>query len=301
MLKRLLLSCAAGALFASSSVADIQWSWAFGSEAGYFITDGNLVGGVAPPAQYNVLDFAVTQSFDPGNIGSISGGELDEGSQPGTGFTWDGSADTEWFRAGGFYTNGANYYSNVTIQRYLFFPGFYVVFDSNDNQLIQASTLTLTPGGASTGAYCFGDGTATACPCGNAGGANEGCANSSGAGAGLASTGSSSVAADDLGFASSQLLPNQPALLFTGHNAVNSANGNLFGDGLRCAGGSVVRLGVMVPNANGEASWGGGLAAAGGWTSGDSRYFQVWYRDPVGGPCGSGFNLSNGVEISFQP
>ena len=40
---------------------------------------------------------------------------------------------------------------------------------------------------------------------------------------------------------------------------------------------------------------------SGGWSSGDTRYFQVWYRDPIGGPCGSGFNLTSGVEATFAP
>ena len=63
------------------------------------------------------------------------------------------------------------------------------------------------------------------------------------------------MAADDLAFAALQLPAAQPALLFAGLNAVNGGNGNPFGDGLRCAGGSVVRLGVRVPDANGNATY----------------------------------------------
>ena len=149
-------------------------------------------------------------------------------------------------------------------------------------------------------AYCFGDGSGTGCPCGNTGGSGEGCSNSSGSGADLSGFGSSSVGADGLGFAASNLLPGQPALLFAGENAVNNGDGIVFGDGLRCAGMNVVRLGVMLPDANGDAIWGPGLGAQGGWVSGDTRRFQGWYRDP-GGPCGSGFNLTNGVEVTFTP
>jgi hypothetical protein len=39
----------------------------------------------------------------------------------------------------------------------------------------------------------------------------------------------------------------------------------------------------------------------GGWASGDLRRFQTWYRDPTGSPCGAGFNLSHGVEVTFTP
>jgi len=148
--------------------------------------------------------------------------------------------------------------------------------------------------------FCFGDATGTGCPCGNTGGAGEGCANSGGTGGLVSASGSAGVAADDLAFAASALLPSQPALLFAGQNAINGGNGVPFGDGLRCAGQSVVRLGIDTPGANGDAGWGPGLGATGGWAAGETRYFQVWYRDP-GGPCGSGFNLTNGVGVTFTP
>ena len=32
--------------------------------------------------------------------------------------------------------------------------------------------------------------------------------------------------------------------------------------------------------------------------TGGTRYFQSWFRDPAG-PCGSGFNLSNAMEVTF--
>jgi hypothetical protein len=32
---------------------------------------------------------------------------------------------------------------------------------------------------------------------------------------------------------------------------------------------------------------------------GDTWRFQAWYRDPAG-PCGTGFNLSNGLEVTFD-
>jgi hypothetical protein len=150
-------------------------------------------------------------------------------------------------------------------------------------------------------AYCFGDGSGTTCPCGNPGAAGEGCANSSGAGGLLSSSGTNSVSVDDLLFEGSQLLPGQPALLFGGLNQVNSGAGILFGDGLRCAGGNIVRLGVRVPNASGQATWGPGLAASAAYVSGDTRNFQGWYRDPAGSPCGTAFNLTNGISVTFQP
>ncbi len=157
-------------------------------------------------------------------------------------------------------------------------------------------------GGGPGAGFCFGDGTGGLCPCGNQGGAGEGCANSTGAGAGLATSGSASVVADDLVFQGQNLVPGQPVLLFRGLNAVNGGNGIPFGDGLRCAGGQVTRLGVRVANGSGGATWGPGLATQGGFTSGSVLRFQGWYRDPgVGSPCGAGFNLTHGFEVSFNP
>jgi hypothetical protein len=96
------------------------------------------------------------------------------------------------------------------------------------------------------------------------------------------------------------MLPSQPALLFVGNNTLNGGNGVPFGDGLRCAGGSVVRLGVKIPNAAGSATWGPGLGATGGWGTGDTRTLQGWYRDPSGSPCSNGFNLTGAVEVTFS-
>lgn len=149
--------------------------------------------------------------------------------------------------------------------------------------------------------YCHCDGSGVSAPCANTGGSGEGCANSTGSGARLTGSGSSSVAADDLGFRASGMVPGQPALLFSGLSAPNGGLGVFFGDGLRCAGNSVRRLAVSFIGSSGIAQWPPSLATAGGWAAGDTRHFQGWYRDPFMSPCGSGFNLTQGVRITFQP
>ncbi len=149
--------------------------------------------------------------------------------------------------------------------------------------------------------YCFGDGSGTPCPCANGAGPGEGCGNSTGAGGVLLSSGSNSIVADDLLFTASQLIPSQPGLLFGAINQINGGNGITFGDGLRCAGGGIQRMGVRVPNGTGTATWGPGLAGIGQYGVGDTRNFQVWYRDPVNTPCGFSFNLTNGVSVTFAP
>jgi len=148
--------------------------------------------------------------------------------------------------------------------------------------------------------FCTGDGTGTACPCSNPGSPDEGCANSGGSGARVSAIGSNGVAADDLFVVADGLRPAQPALLFAGEDVVAGGLGAPFGDGLRCAGGAVTRLGVQVPDVAGATGWGPGLSGVGGWNAGDDRHFQVWYRDP-GGPCSSDFNLTGGLSVTFAP
>jgi hypothetical protein len=88
-------------------------------------------------------------------------------------------------------------------------------------------------------------------------------------------------------------------LAFVGEEATNGGDGTTFGDGLRCASGEVRRLGARLSDPSGTAVWASGLRALGGWLPGDTRRFQAWYRDPIAGPCGTGFNLTQGVQIQF--
>ncbi|MAF67111.1 MAG: hypothetical protein CMJ84_15815 [Planctomycetes bacterium] len=150
-------------------------------------------------------------------------------------------------------------------------------------------------------AYCFGDGTGSGCPCGNFGGSGEGCANGTGLGGLLAAGGSPSIAAAELVLEGSQLSPNQPGLYFQGDNAVNGGMGVTFGDGLRCAGGSVARLQVRVADGLGNSSTTIDIAAAGGVSAGITKRYQLWYRDPQASPCSTTFNLTNGMEIFWLP
>ncbi|MFT7671076.1 MAG: hypothetical protein ACI8X5_003792 [Planctomycetota bacterium] len=148
--------------------------------------------------------------------------------------------------------------------------------------------------------YCFGDGSSGICPCANIGGVGEGCRNSTGGGATLSASGSDSVTTDNLLMTVSGGPPTTAALLFVGDQEVNAGLGFAFGDGLRCAGGQVTRMGVETLSV-GSGTWGPNLSAAGGWSAGDTRYFQTWYRDVNNSPCGLEFNLSQGARIIFTP
>lgn len=105
---------------------------------------------------------------------------------------------------------------------------------------------------------------------------------------------------DNLELHAAQLPPGKPSAAFVGDQLLNGGNGLPFADGLRCAGGSLVMLGVRMANTQGNASWGPGMQTLGGWSGLDTRYFQVWYRD-TSSPCGVNVNLTNAVEVTFQP
>jgi hypothetical protein len=145
--------------------------------------------------------------------------------------------------------------------------------------------------------FCSGDGSGTPCPCGNSGAGGEGCANDTGSGAVLSASGSTSIGDDDLVLFSTGLTPG-PGLYFQGNNAINGGNGNPFGDGLRCAGNQVVRLEVQF-SSGGVSQTTISIATAGGVSIGDTKRYQLWYRDAGVSPCNSLFNLSNGYEITW--
>ena len=148
---------------------------------------------------------------------------------------------------------------------------------------------------------CPGDGTGTACPCGNHGGADTGCVNSTGAGARMIASGSASVTAGDLVLATTQLRPNQFGTYLQGDVSINGGNGAVFGDGLRCAGNNVVRLQQVMSSPGGSSETSIDIAVKGGVLPGDTRTYQLWYRDPNLSPCGTNFNLSNGLRFTWNP
>ena len=148
--------------------------------------------------------------------------------------------------------------------------------------------------------FCSGDGAGTLCPCGNSAGPGEGCMNGTMQGGLLTTSGSASINNNNLILRGSQLVPSQPGLYFQGNNAVNSGNGNPFGDGLRCAGGGVIRLQVRFADATGASETSISVSGNGGVSAGDVKRYQLWYRDPNTSFCGFGFNLSNGVEVSWS-
>lgn len=151
--------------------------------------------------------------------------------------------------------------------------------------------------------FCFGDGSGTACPCSNdsAPGSLSGCLNSFAQAGRLTASGTASLTADTLTFQATGL-PDSTALLFQGDTSIES--GSVFGDGLRCANGNVVRL-ERAPAVGGVFTWPlaaeGPVSLEGGVTlPGSLRSYQVWYRNSADYCTSSTYNLTNGLEVTWQ-
>ena len=79
----------------------------------------------------------------------------------------------------------------------------------------------------------------------------------------------------------------------------------MFGDGLRCAAGTIVRLKTKTvvggtaayPQAGDPSVSVRGQLPAGGGT----RHYQTWYRNAAAFCTPSTFNLTNGVRLTWQP
>ncbi len=151
--------------------------------------------------------------------------------------------------------------------------------------------------------FCFGDGSANACPCGNASAPIEqaGCASSFGTGGRLTAQGASSLTADTLVLRGAAM-PNSSALYFQGTSAQSGGAGVAFGDGLRCAGGSVIRLGTK-SNAGGASQYpvagDASVSVRGLVTAPGSRVYQIWYRNSAAFCTSATFNLSNGLLVTW--
>ncbi len=150
--------------------------------------------------------------------------------------------------------------------------------------------------------FCYG--TATTCPCGNAGAKGHGCDTSLQNGGGLLNaTGRASVASDSLSLTAGGLPPSTSTLFFQGDAQIAGGAGAAFGDGLRCAGGTVVRIGTRAA-VNGWVTFGAmnagdahvsvqGAVPAGGGT----RHYQAWFRNMASFCTSETFNLTNAVRV----
>jgi hypothetical protein len=156
--------------------------------------------------------------------------------------------------------------------------------------------------GGATSSIC--PGTAAACPCGNSGSGTSGCANSVGTGAILNVFGVPSTTDDTLRLQAFGMPSGTSCLFFQGTTVDAAA---AFGDGVRCIGGSLVRLivktapgGVAQTPAPGSSEpllSTAGLVPIGGGT----RTYQVWYRDSAAFCTSATFNLTSGILADWAP
>ncbi|MDP6763971.1 MAG: PQQ-dependent sugar dehydrogenase, partial [Planctomycetota bacterium] len=126
--------------------------------------------------------------------------------------------------------------------------------------------------------------------------------NSAGPGASMASNQETSISANLFEIRAWGAVPGESGLFFYGPNEIQLP----FGEGFRCVGGPIFRLDPPAPVGSGgqivrpvdmtapPAGLGPGLIEPG-----DTWKFQLWYRDPGGGPAG--FNLSDGLSVDFCP
>jgi hypothetical protein len=162
------------------------------------------------------------------------------------------------------------------------------------------------PHGSTGIAYCFGDGSSLACPCSNSSavGNQSGCLNAIGTGGNLVSSGTESLSADSLVFSASGMPASGGGLYFQGTQKIAGGLGTVFGDGLLCVTGSIVRLAVKF-NVAGQSTYPGSgepsVSIQGAVSEVGQRMYQVWYRDSATFCSGSTFNLTNGVDILWTP
>jgi hypothetical protein len=158
--------------------------------------------------------------------------------------------------------------------------------------------------GGPISSYCSGDGTGTACPCGNLGTDRHGCGNSANAmGAALSRTGNAYLGGDTLSLIAALMPASAPCLFFQG--TTSTGGGLVFGDGLLCAGGTITRLGVKVASggvANYPGSGDPSVSTMGGVPAiGAVRFYQAYFRDAASFCTSSTFNTTNGVRATWLP
>lgn len=153
--------------------------------------------------------------------------------------------------------------------------------------------------------FCLG--TEGDCPCGNID-PSAGCANSTGSGGELEGAAVASVHDDDLVLMFSGL-PRSATLIPLMAGGTSSVP---FGDGRLCLGAAGLKIFRFAPITSGKdgtavltepAAYSRihfyvGDDPLGQILPGSTWYFQGWYRDPKG-PCGTGYNTTNGIVVDF--
>jgi hypothetical protein len=146
-------------------------------------------------------------------------------------------------------------------------------------------------------ANCIGHGGPAACPCGDVGAGQTaaGCPNSFGMGAELTASGTASLSNDTFHLLGAHM-PDSTCLFLQSTDSIRT----VMGDGLRCVGGTVSRLGAAAIS-SGQSAYPlgaqlpvhlrGNVAATG------TRWYQVWYRNSASFCTSATFNWSNSLSV----
>ncbi len=93
-------------------------------------------------------------------------------------------------------------------------------------------------------------------------------------------------------------------MYFQGTNSLGGGASVVFGDGLRCTGGAIVRLGTQMNVAGASQNPESGdppVSERGGVTMPGERTYQVWYRNAAAFCTAATFNLTNGLRVTWSP
>ncbi len=181
----------------------------------------------------------------------------------------------------------------------------------NPSSQLEAWVMTLPPDAPITN-YCDpGVGGVLACPCGNApAGAGRGCNNSaSTGGASITASGLASLASDNVVVTTANQRPTGTTILLQG---TTQNTGSVFGQGVRCIGGTLKRLYVKTASGGSISAPGAGdpSLSARSAALGDpilantTREYMAYYRDPIvlgGCPAASTWNGTNAGRIYWYP
>ena len=122
--------------------------------------------------------------------------------------------------------------------------------------------------------------------------------NSTGGTAVMSYTGSNDLSNNDLVLWATGLPANKAGLFFYSQALTQVP----FGNGWRCVGAPIKRGSVVFSNLFGDMNWSLNLNSLPGGLqmhSGETWYFQAWYRDPAGG--GAGYNTSDALRVPWCP
>lgn len=152
-------------------------------------------------------------------------------------------------------------------------------------------------------AFCFGDGSGTACPCGNTGDLRRGCENAAATGgAYLMASGTASLSADDLNLIVRELPASVTTYFVQGSSLYGAPT--IMGDGIRCHGGPTIA--TKTANASGIVTCGPAagdspISTMSTILAGSTRYYQAGYVASPTLCSGAAFNWSNAVSVVWMP